>query len=46
MHKFTEIIGAVLESITESNATYGDASENGELLNVESKPMAFDKGHH
>ncbi len=44
MYKFTEIIGAVLETITESDATYVDAGEGGEVLSIKGQSLAFDKG--
>ena len=44
MYKFTEIIGAVLESITENCASYIDAGEGSDVLNIKGQSLAFDKG--
>lgn len=44
MYNFIEIIGATLESITESSATYVDASGSSEGLSIQGQSLAFDKG--
>lgn len=43
MFKFTEIIGSVLESISENDASYVDVSDSG-ILKVKGKSLAFDSG--
>lgn len=44
MYKFEEIIGAKLESITESDAEYVDADDSGEVLNIKCLSLVLDKG--
>jgi len=44
MIKFQQIIGARLESVSKSIATYVDSSENGELLKVNVCSLNFDTG--
>lgn len=44
MYKFTEIIGAVLESITERDAAYVNADDSGQVLSIKGQSLAFDKG--
>lgn len=44
MNNFTEIEGAILESISESGATYISANGKEESLKVKVHSLAFDKG--
>ncbi|KZZ50445.1 hypothetical protein A3759_17105 [Thalassolituus sp. HI0120] len=44
MYKFSEIIGAKLERVTESSATYVDEDDSGDTLNIKGQSLAFDKG--
>lgn len=44
MYKFSEIVGAKLESVTESSASYVDAEDSSDVLNIKGQSLAFDKG--
>ncbi len=44
MYKFPQIIGAVLEGINLSDASYIDASKGSEVLNIQGQSLTFDKG--
>lgn len=44
MYKITGIIGAVLETTIENDASYIDAGEGSDVLNIKGQSLAFDKG--